>query len=349
LAPLCLVQFPIDTGRKPVLLISLVAAVGCYALIALAIQQHNLILLGVACLAGGLTESNVAIAQSSIADTTNPDDRGRLFSYIYTAISCGYISGPLFGGGLIAHEGFAAPFWGVVILLAVTFLWTLTAFRETHVPDLSRRIGYRKALTNLTTIFTDRPIRRLYLINFILYLTIFGFFRVILLYMADKWHMLARESSIYYSYYAVMSLLASLLLTAPLLARFSIRTVAVATAILSGVIMILIVLPQSRYWLWVTAGSCSLISTVTLACCATLLSNAVESNRQGAVMGINQALQVGAEAASAVFGGLLAALLPPLPLIVFGVLLIIGALLLLPARTGVAGAPLQPSTVPVAN
>jgi hypothetical protein len=46
-----------------------------------------------------------------------------------------------------------------------------------------------------------------------------------------------------------MSLLASLLLTAPLTERFTIKSVAMVTAILSGVIMVLIVLPQSRYWL----------------------------------------------------------------------------------------------------
>jgi hypothetical protein len=66
-------------------------------------------------------------------------------------------------------------------------------------------------------------------------------------------------------------------------------------------------------------------------------------------MGNNQALQVGAEAASALFGGLLAALPMPLPFIVYGVLLIIGALILLPLRTGVARAPAQDTSAVVAN
>jgi hypothetical protein len=45
-------------------------------------------------------------------------------------------------------------------------------------------------------------------------------------------------------------------------------------------------------------------------------------------------LQFGAEAASALFGGLLAALQTPLPLIVYSVLLIIEALILLPYELG---------------
>lgn len=45
-------------------------------------------------------------------------------------------------------------------------------------------------------------------------------------------------------------------------------------------------------------------------------------------MGNNQALQVGAEGIGAIAGGVLAGILVPLPLIMFGVLLILTALLL---------------------
>ena len=236
-------------GRKPILLASLACAVVCYAIVAFAIQQRNVILLGCACLIGGLSESNIAIAQSAVADVAQPEDRGRLFAYIYTACSLGYISGPLAGGQVVAYAGFSTPFWGVVALLMLAAVWTMIAFRETHPADTTRPLDYRSAMMNLTTVFTDRPIRRLYLINFIFYLTIFGFFRVILIYMADKWHMLAHQSGIYYSYYAGMSLVASLFVTGPLLRRFSLKSVAIGSAVLAGVLMAVIVLPQSRFFL----------------------------------------------------------------------------------------------------
>ncbi len=323
-------------GRKPILLVSLAIAVICYAIIAIAIQERNLILLGFACLIGGLSESNIAIAQSAVADVAQPDDRGRLFAYIYTACSLGYISGPLIGGQVVVHAGFSAPFWGVVVLLAVAIVWTLIAFRETHPADRSRALDYRSTMMNLTKVFTDRPIRRLYLINFIFYLTIFGFFRVILIYMADKWHMLVHQSGIYYSYFSAMSLVASLFVAGPLLRSVNLKTVAISSAVLAGVLMWIVVLPQSRYFLWVTAGPCCLIATLTLASCAALLSNSVAPERQGSVMGNNQALQVGAEAAGALLGGLLAAVVVTLPLLAFGALLLLGGLMLIPVRPPVA-------------
>lgn len=331
-------------GRKPILLTSLASAVVCYAIIALAIRKRDPILLGFACLIGGLSESNIAIAQSAVADVAQPQDRGRLFGYIYTACSLGWVSGPLVGGQVVLHAGFSAPFWGVVALLMLAFVWTLIAFRETHPADTARPLDYLSAMMNLTAVFTDRPIRRLYLVNFIFYLTIFGFFRVILIYMADKWHMLAHQSGIYYSYFSAMSLVSSLFVVGPLLRRFELKSIAITSAVLTGVLMGVVVLPQSRYFLLLTAGPCCFISTFTLASCATLLSNSVEPKRQGSVMGNNQALQVGAEAAGALVGGLLAAIVVPLPLFAFGALLLVGGLMLVPVRP-----PIVPGAVLIAS
>ena len=49
-------------------------------------------------------------------------------------------------------------------------------------------------------------------------------------------------------------------------------------------------------------------------------------------MGNNQALQVGAEAAGALVGGLLAAVDVTVPLVSFGILLVVGGLMLVPLR-----------------
>jgi len=185
-----------------------------------------------------------------------------------------------------------------------------------------------KTLTSLTSVFTDRPIRGLYLINFIFYLTIFGFYRVVLMYMDDKWHMPVHQSGAYYSYISAMSLVASLFCVAPLLRRFPLKSVAVAASILAGMLIVIVVLPSNHLSLLVTAGPATVAATITLATCATLLSNSVAPERQGSVMGNNLALQVGAEALGAMVGGLLAAAFVPLPLIVYGILLSIGGLML---------------------
>ena len=61
-------------------------------------------------------------------------------------------------------------------------------------------------------------------------------------------------------------------------------------------------------------------------------------------MGNNQALQVGAEAVGALVGGLLAAIVVPLPLFAFGALLLVGGLMLVPVRP-----PVVPGAVLIAS
>ena len=70
-----------------------------------------------------------------------------------------------------------------------------------------------------------------------------------------------------------------------------------------------------------------LLLAMTVAGCGAYLSTLVSAERQGRVLGNNLALQVGAESLGALVGGFLAAMLIPLPLIVYGVITILGGLL----------------------
>lgn len=97
-------------GRKRVLAVTLVLTTSFYMVIAYAIDIRFLWLLMGACFLAGLTESNVAICQSAIADISTPDDRGRLFAYLYGSMSAGYVAGPLIGGQMAVHFGYSVPF-----------------------------------------------------------------------------------------------------------------------------------------------------------------------------------------------------------------------------------------------
>ena len=72
----------------------------------------------VACFLAGLSEANIAIAQSAIADVAPAAERGRLFGYVYLS------SEPRLRGraarrrqarrpGLASWFGYSTPFWAV--------------------------------------------------------------------------------------------------------------------------------------------------------------------------------------------------------------------------------------------
>ena len=306
-------------GRKRVLLVSLVASTAAYCLIAGALEARSLALLMVASLIAGLSEANIAIAQSGIADVAPEANRRRLFGYVYLASSLAYVVGPLAGGkladpGLVSWFGYSTPYWAVAILLAGTFLLTLVRFRETHPADASHRIRWTEALTSLSSVFTDHDLRRIYLGNFLLYLSIFGFFRVYPMYLVDQFGMGVSEESEYIAYVAIPIVIANLGLVAWLSHRMSSKAMTAGFAVMLAVFMASIVVPGSEAALWFTLGPTALALAICLPGAASLVSEAVGPAEQGKALGNNQSLQVGAEALSGVAGGALASIVVKLPL-----------------------------------
>jgi DHA1 family tetracycline resistance protein-like MFS transporter len=272
------------------------------------------------------------IAQGAIADTAPRADRDRLFGYIYLGASLAYVVGPLGGGkladrSLVGWFDYATPYWAVTILLFGVLLAIIAWFPETH-RQAEEAGGYLESFTNLARVVTDCRLRPLYLINFMLYLAIFGFFRVYPMYLVDQFHLAVGRVSEFVAYVAVPIVIANVWLVGALSRRSRPRTMVLFSALAMGVLMALIVVPRSRVSLWFTLGPTALAVAVCLPSCAAMLSLAADDREQGRAMGNNQSMQVGAEAISGLVGGALAAILIKLPLVVFAAAAITGSLTL---------------------
>jgi MFS family permease len=321
-------------GRRPVLLTSLATSTGCYAGIALALEARSLPLLMVACLLAGLSEANIAIAQSAIADVAPPAQRSRLFGYVYLASSLAYVVGPLAGGKLadprlVSWFGFSTPYWAVALLLLGTLGLTAVRFRETREPSPSTSIGLGRALANVGAAFAPSRLRPLFLANFVLYLAIFGFFRVYPIYLVDHFGMgISRESELI-AWVAVPIVIANLGLVAFLSRRLDPRRLTVRFGFALAVCLAAVVVPHPEGALWITLGACALALAICLPSMASMISQAVGPDEQGSALGSNQSLQVGAEGLSGLAGGGLAAISTVLPLPAMGALALLGAGLLM--------------------
>ena len=317
-------------GRKPILLTSLTVTTFCYALIAMALRSGSVPLLAITSLIAGLAEANIVTAQSAISDVAAPAERNRLFGYIYMSVSAAYIVGPLIGGKLadpkiVPWFNYATPFWAVFVLLMITTLSTAILFAETHPSEARQPMSCGEAFTNLAGVISDRRLRGLYWLNFLFYLAIFGFFRCYPMYLVDEFHLGVSRVSEFIAWVGVPIVLANLWLTGFLSARFRVKTLTFWSALMTGVFMVIVVIPHPLNALWITLFLTSLALALCLPSCATLLSIAASKADQGRVMGNNQALQVGAEALSGLVGGLVAAVMVKLSLIVLGIVAIAGA------------------------
>ncbi|GJM15837.1 MAG: MFS transporter [Thermodesulfobacteriota bacterium] len=316
-------------GRKRVLNISLVFTVFFYIVIAYALDIRLLWLLMGACFFAGLTESNVAICQSSIADISTEEDRGRLFSYLYSFMSLGYFIGPLAGGQIAVHYGLSTPFWIVVAMLVLVYIWVWISFHDPYVPNKDKAISYFKTFTNLATVFTDLPIRRVYLVNFLIYFGLFGIARTITIYVVDEWNFSLDKVTLYYAIASAACGISNLFFFAPLAKRFSLRSIAIWSGLVGGIMLIIVVIPQAEYTIWFTSIPAFFVLMWAISACGAYISTLVSPERQGRVLGNNLALQVGAESIGAALGGFLAAIFVPLSVVTYGIAIILGSLILI--------------------
>jgi DHA1 family tetracycline resistance protein-like MFS transporter len=161
-----------------------------------------------------------------------------------------------------------------------------------------------------------------------LYLAIFGFFRVYPMYLVDQFHLSVGRVSEFIAWVAVPIVCANVWLVGVLSKRHRPRTLVILSALATGVLMAVIVLPSSRISLWFTLGSTSLALAVCLPSTAAMLSLSADDSVQGKVMGNNQSMQTGAESLSGLIGGSLAAAAIKLPLLVFaGAAVLVGVTL----------------------
>ncbi len=312
-------------GRRKVLLVSLSATTACYAVIVLALWRGSLGLLAAACLAGGAAEANIVCAQGAIADIAPAAERERYFGYIYLSASLAYVIGPLVGGKLAFWFGAPVPFALVLLLLIGVAVAIARRFHEARVASPGARSA--SPLTALSVVLDPR-LRRMFLVNFLLYVAIFGFFRSYPMYLAQAFHLGVSRISEFIAWVGVPIVLVNLGVTGAVAKRVSARALTLVAGSATAVLVAAVVVPPSTLGLWPVLFLASAALALTLPACATMLSESAGPEEQGRVMGGNQAMQVGAEALSGALAGVLAAIAIVLPLPILGLVALLGVMTL---------------------
>lgn len=128
-------------GRRPVLLLCVLAFAVDYALMAAAPAIGWLF---AGRLVAGIAGATYGPANAVLADVTPPEDRARVFGLMGAAFGGGFILGPAMGG-LLASFGTRAPFIAAAALAGINFLWVLIGLPETLAPENRRPFEWRRA------------------------------------------------------------------------------------------------------------------------------------------------------------------------------------------------------------
>jgi DHA1 family tetracycline resistance protein-like MFS transporter len=124
-------------GRRPILLVSLLAAGLDYLFMAFA---PGLGLLYLGRVISGLTGASQTVASSYMADISTDKDRSANFGMIGAAFGVGFIVGPLIGGA-VSTWGFQAPFLAAAGLNVANFAYGLFVLPESLSLDRRRAVS----------------------------------------------------------------------------------------------------------------------------------------------------------------------------------------------------------------
>ncbi|MCI5051933.1 MAG: MFS transporter [Simkaniaceae bacterium] len=219
-------------GRKPILLYSLTITMLCYFVIGLCIELTNPRLLFLILFIAGFFEGNIAIAQSSISDISPAELKPARFGYTFSVASISFIVGPFYGGRVAELISIPAPFYIVGLLLFLLLIYLFFGFEETHPPENRKQVHFLQALTNIRHVFSDRKLRRSYIISFFAAMVFFGFLRTYPSYLVAHFNLDISEVSDMMAYSNIPMVLTMLFLLKPLIRRYSIKMVGAIAALL---------------------------------------------------------------------------------------------------------------------
>jgi MFS family permease len=151
------------SGRKPVLLFSILTSVGSFILFTFA--NSYLVLLLSRIVAGLATEG--AVAQAYIADITTKEDRSTGIGKVGAAIGIGFILGPVIGG-LLSPYGIQAPGIAALVLSILNLLFVFIYLPEPEkLTATSEKTGFIESLRGILDAIKEPLTGQVYVIYFI--------------------------------------------------------------------------------------------------------------------------------------------------------------------------------------
>ena len=297
-------------GRKPVLLITILANAAGY--LALAFVPNIWLAIAVR-LFTGFGAGNVSTAQGYVADVTPPELRAGRMGLIGAAFGLGFIFGPAIGGLLTHPElgklGYQLPIFtasGLCLLAAIGVAVLLKESRVKADPAAPRPPflgGVHDAVAN-PVVSRVLLVTLIYMAGFSGMESTFGFWT------EARYGWTAREVGLCFMAVGVVSVICQGLLAGRLARRFGeARVLAVGCLIfgagLIGQVVASHLLPDAQWLVPVIMAAGAFGMAMTMPNISAMISRSVDPDRQGAMLGLNMA----SSSIARIFGPLVAGVL----------------------------------------
>ena len=304
-------------GRRPVLLITILASAAGY--VALAYSPT----IGVAILVRGFAgffSGNISTIQGYIVDVT-PSERlaGRL-GLVGGAFGIGFVVGPWLGGVLARPElgaaGFQPPLLVAAALCVVATAGVLAFVRESIQNDVAHQVR-PGPLASLKEAWSDDVLRRLIAMTFTGFASFSAMWAIFGLWGEARFGWGPKEIGFVMGVTGVAAALSQSFLSGAIVRRLGAVPTIVGGLLTTGAFLLVQAVSP---WIWLCVVAMTLAvagHTLTQPATSALISQAAPPGRQGAILGANNAAGSAARVAGPMIAGLLFSGVAPWAPIVF--------------------------------
>jgi len=321
-------------GRRPVILASLLIEALSLALSALA---GSFAILLVARFIGGLGASNIGSAQAVVADVTPVESRARGMGIIGAAVGLGFVVGPALGG-LLAPLGPAVPFWVAMLVALANALLVLRFLPETRRTESAcatvsfTNRGMGGVLAGWRWVLRNPAVARLVVINLLFTVAFTAMEAVFPLFTQHSFGWKAIQNGYLFTYAGIVIVLMQGGLVGRLVKRWGERSLLITGLVMLAAGLALLYWSTNLALLLVALGIVSIGDGAVTPVVSALLSFASPPTRQGETLGLAQGVAgLGRIIGPLVAGSIFAIGGPGAPFILGSALVVLAALIALPA------------------
>jgi DHA1 family tetracycline resistance protein-like MFS transporter len=246
----------------------------------------------------GLAAANFSIAQATIADVTEPQDRAKNFGLMGAAFGVGFILGPVLGGWIAGvTQNAAAPFWfaGVLGIINLVFISIMLPETRKVTQDVIHRFSFLKGIRNLHAAFLDLDARNVYM-TILLYMSGFAFmtsFTGVLL--VQRFNVSEAAVGTYFGAIGAWMVFTQIVLLRLIAPRFNERAILRVTFLAIAAVLAAYPFLPSILAFYIIMPFIAIPVGFTMANLQSLVSKSVSADKQGAAMGISGSLQAFAQ------------------------------------------------------
>ncbi len=305
-------------GRRPVLIACLLGASLAYLLLGLA---DSLFMVAFAVAVAGLMGGTPATAQAYIADKTAPEERARGLGAIGAAFGLGLMAGPALGGTLSLYS-LAAPALAASALALSNAVFGLFALEESLPPEKRSRgmvtevadreslpLGSRSPLDPRTRqpgsigggfrispfaqigrVLALPAVRRLLLVVFLLNLSFAGLLTNFPLFSEARFGWGPTTNAFFFAFVGVCAVVTQGALIGRLQPRFGEGNLLAAGLSMATVGFFLMAVVPAAWMLYIAVGGMAVGVGLAIPSLASLVSRRVSEDKQGRLMGGQQAI-----------------------------------------------------------